>query len=83
MIKSHNKVSRGVELHAPNMKKKVDHRGVECVDDQTGHIPGDTEEENVIQDLDECMKNVQASAQVWYNLMRFNGRLIALHKTNW
>jgi hypothetical protein len=67
----------------PTRKRKPIHHTLIFIDDQTGHIAGDDKEENSAQELDECVKNAQPSAQMWYNPTRFNGGLVALHKTNW
>ena len=82
MIQAHSELSKEVELRAPDTQSKITHHGVTFVDDRTGHVTGNLEEESTTKDLSDCVKSAQKSAQVWYNLTRLNGGRVALHKTN-
>ena len=80
MIQAHHKLLTGVELYAPDIKSKIMNHRVTFVDDRTEHVTGNSEEDNTTKDLSDRAKNAQNNAQMWYNLTRLNGRLVALHK---
>ena len=50
MIQAHNKLSTGVELYAPDTKRKIMHHGVIFVDNRTVHTTGSSEQENTTKD---------------------------------
>ena len=83
MIQANTTLSKDVELYLPDMKARIKHHGVTFSKDRIRHVTGDTKDKKTARDLSECVKNTQKSVQMWYNLTRFNGGLMALHKTNW
>ena len=56
-IQAHTGLSRGVELHAPDIQSKITHHRVTFVDDRAGHVTGDSEEENTTKYLSNCAKS--------------------------
>ena len=62
MIQAHNEPSTGVELHTPDMKGKVKHHGAIFVDDRTGHVACDPDEENTTKDMSNCVKTMHKRA---------------------
>ena len=84
MIQARNELSTGIELHVPDTKSKIKHHGVTFVDDRTGHVAGNPDEDNTTKFMLNCVRKcTKKCTSVVQSDTALNGGLMALHKTNW
>jgi hypothetical protein len=59
MIQAHNEPAIGIELHAADTRSSIKHHGVIFVDNRTGHVTGNSAEENTTKDMLNCVRRTQ------------------------
>jgi hypothetical protein len=80
MLKAHNSLVAGVQIHSPNMQREIKHSSVAFADDTDGQESRPTEDDDAISRV---IQNLGHSAQTWSNIVQICGGLVALHKCNW
>lgn len=80
MLKAHDSLVSGLQIHSPNMDRMIRHSSVAFADDTDGQESCPTEEDDAMRRV---VQQLRHSAQTWSNIVQICGGLIALHKCNW